>query len=97
MNIGLIDVDSHHYPNFALMRLSAWHKVHGDNVEWADAMFGSDYDRVYKSKIFTFSPDDNTPQSCVYLLNNNPFIDCLLLFRHFNADEFNTERLFKRF
>lgn len=64
MNIGLIDVDSHHYPNFALMRLSAWHKVHGDNVEWADAMFGSDYDRVYKSKIFTFSPDDCTPWNC---------------------------------
>lgn len=33
MNIGLIDVDSRHYPNFALMRLSAWHKVHGDNAE----------------------------------------------------------------
>lgn len=27
MNIGLIDVDSHHYPNFALMRLSAWQKA----------------------------------------------------------------------
>lgn len=27
--IGLIDVDSHHFPNFALMRLSAWHKAHG--------------------------------------------------------------------
>lgn len=53
MNIGLIDVDSHHYPNFALMRLSAWHKAHGDNVEWADAMFGSGYDRVNKSMIFT--------------------------------------------
>lgn len=33
MNVGLIDVDSHNYPNFALMRLSAWHKTHGDNVE----------------------------------------------------------------
>lgn len=27
-------------------------------------MFGSGYDRVYKSKIFTFSPDDNTPWGC---------------------------------
>lgn len=36
------------------------------------------------------------PQSRVYLVDNNPFIDCLLLFRHFNADGFNTERLFKR-
>lgn len=64
MNIGLIDIDGHNFPNFALMRLSVWHKAHGDNVEWADAMFGSGYDRVYKSKIFTFSPDDNTPWSC---------------------------------
>lgn len=64
MNIGLIDVDGHNFPNFALMRLSAWHKAHGNNVEWADAMFGRDYDRVYKSKIFTFSPDDNTPWGC---------------------------------
>ncbi len=64
MNIGLIDIDGHSFPNFALMRLSAWHKAHGDSVEWADAMFGSGYDRVYKSKIFTFSPDDNTPWNC---------------------------------
>lgn len=26
MNIGLIDVDGHHFPNFALMRASAFHK-----------------------------------------------------------------------
>lgn len=35
MNIGLVDVDGHNYPNFALMRISAWHKAQGDNVEWA--------------------------------------------------------------
>lgn len=64
MNIGLIDVDGHNFPNFALMRLSAWHKAHGNSVEWADAMFGSGYDRIYKSKIFTFSPDDATPWNC---------------------------------
>ena len=62
--IGLIDVDSHHYPNLALMRLSAWHKAHGDSVEWADALFGGGYDRIYKSKIFTFTPDENTPWQC---------------------------------
>lgn len=67
MKIGLIDVDGHNFPNFALMRLSAWHKAHGDSVEWADAMFGGCYDRIYKSKIFTFSPDDNTPWGCEVL------------------------------
>lgn len=26
MNIGLVDVDGHNFPNFALMRLSAYNK-----------------------------------------------------------------------
>ena len=63
MRIGLIDVDGRNFPNFALMRLSAWHKYHGDSVEWADPLFGH-YDRIYKSKIFTFSPDDTDFYDC---------------------------------
>lgn len=34
MKIGLIDVDSHNFPNLALMKISAWHKAQGDTVEW---------------------------------------------------------------
>lgn len=64
MKIGLIDVDCHNFQNFALMKLSAYHKSKGDSVEWADALFGGGYDRVYKSKIFTFSPDESTPWDC---------------------------------
>lgn len=56
MRIGLVDVDGHNFPNYALMRISAYHKAQGDNVEWAVPMFGN-YDRVYQSKIFTFTPD----------------------------------------
>lgn len=26
MNVGLIDVDGHNFPNLALMKISAWHK-----------------------------------------------------------------------
>lgn len=26
MNVGLIDVDSHNYPNLALMKISAYHE-----------------------------------------------------------------------
>lgn len=59
MRIGLVSVDSHHYPNYALMKISAYHKSKGDLVEWADPMFG-EYDKVYMSKIFTFTPDDNS-------------------------------------
>jgi hypothetical protein len=61
MNIGLIDVDGHNYPNLALMKLSAWHKARGDTVEWWWG-FGQ-YDRVYMSKVFdeTYSPDMPEP------------------------------------
>lgn len=56
MNIGIVDVDGHNFPNFALMKISAWHKSQSDNVEIALPLFGN-YDRVYQSKIFTFTPD----------------------------------------
>lgn len=61
MTIGLIDVDSHNYPNLALMKLSAWHKIQGDIVEWWWPM--GEYDRVYMSKVFdeTYSPDIPEP------------------------------------
>lgn len=57
MKIGLIDVDGHNYPNLPLMKLSAYHKSNGDSVEWYDPLLGGHYDRVYQSKVFTFSPD----------------------------------------
>lgn len=57
MHIGLIDVDSHNFPNLALMKISAWHKKRGDTVEWAFPL--AKYDIVYQSKVFddTYSPD----------------------------------------
>lgn len=62
MKIGLIDVDGHHFPNLALMRISAYHKARGDEVEWwwTDMIH---YDRVYMSKIFSnaYSPDVPEP------------------------------------
>ena len=63
MRIGLVDVDGHHFPNLALMKIAAYHKSVKDSVEWADPLFGR-CDRVYKSKVFTFSPDDDTPYAC---------------------------------
>ena len=57
MRIGLIDVDSHNFPNLALMKISAWHKAKGDEVEWCIPLMH--YDIVYQSKVFdnTYSPD----------------------------------------
>ncbi len=57
MKIGLIDVDSHNYPNLPLMKLSAWHKAQGDSVEWYEPMFSGHMDRVYMSKVFSFTAD----------------------------------------
>jgi len=58
MKIGLIDTDGHNFPNLAQMKISAYHKQLGDQVEWANS-FG-EYDKVYMSKVFTFSQDFNT-------------------------------------
>lgn len=55
MKIGLIDVDGHNFPNLALMKLSAWHKKNGDMVKWYNPF--SHYDIVYKSKVFSDTPD----------------------------------------
>lgn len=57
MKIGLIDVDGHNFPNLPLMKLSAWHKSIGDSVEWYSPMFSGHLDKVYMSKVFSFTPD----------------------------------------
>lgn len=61
MDIGLIDVDGHRFPNLALMRLSAFHKKNGDNVEWwwSDLVH---YDVVYMSKIFSSDYSRDVPE-----------------------------------
>ena len=68
MKIGLIDVDGHAkkkkwgatiYPNLALCKIARYHKQQGDDVEWAVPLFGH-YDRIYMSKVFNFTPDDNS-------------------------------------
>ena len=45
MKIGLYDVDSHNFPNLALMKISAWHKQRGDEVEFMLPLMH--YDKVY--------------------------------------------------
>lgn len=62
MRIGLLAVDSR-IPNLALMKLSTWHKAQGDTVEIASPLWG-EYDRVYRSKQFDFTPDDAAPWGC---------------------------------
>lgn len=59
MRVALIDVDGHNFPNLPLMKLSAWHKRKGDFTEWYDPLTAwiNPPDKVYMSKVFTFTPD----------------------------------------
>lgn len=61
MRVGLHDAEKAHFkhktfPNYALMKISAYHKTAGDVVEWWNPLYK--YDRVYSSKVFDFTPDD---------------------------------------
>lgn len=57
MKIGLIDIDYNgSFPNIPLMKMSAWHKSHGNYVEWY-IPFNERYDVVYVSKVFSWSDD----------------------------------------
>lgn len=57
LRVGLIDVDGHNYPNLPLMKISAWHKSQGDHVEWYSPLLSGHMDKVYMSKVFSFTPD----------------------------------------
>lgn len=61
MYVGLHDAERDYlknksFPNYALMKIAAWHKSQGDEVEWWNPLYR--YDRVYSSKVFDFTPVD---------------------------------------
>lgn len=55
--IALHDADQTNFPNLALMKLSSFHKLKGDHVEFFDP--SKTYDHVYSSSVFTFRADPN--------------------------------------
>lgn len=57
MKVRLLAPDSK-YPNYAIMKISTYHKRKGDDVAWYDHLLDfADTDILYISKIFTFSKD----------------------------------------
>lgn len=63
MRIAIHDAEADHFgtfdkfPNYALMKISAYHKSIGDSVEWFVPLDAYSYDRVYSSKVFDFTPE----------------------------------------
>lgn len=63
MIIGLHDAEQEHikrktFPNYALMKISAYHKSRGDVVEWWNPICNPKYDLVYSSKVFDFTTEN---------------------------------------
>lgn len=62
MRIAVHDADKENFsskrklfPNYALMKISAYHKSIGDTVEWWEK--SKYYDLVYSSKVFSYTPE----------------------------------------
>lgn len=61
MRIALHDAEKEHFKNkkfqnYALMKISAYHRQQGNEVEWWNPL--CKYDRIYSSKVFDFTPVD---------------------------------------
>ena len=48
------------YPNLALMKLSAYYKARGAEVEWFSPLSTGEYDQVFSSKVFTWSGSNDS-------------------------------------
>jgi len=60
--IGIIQVDGK-LPNLALMQITSYHEKRGDKVEWYNGnLFESQYDKIYASKLFSFSETPDLPK-----------------------------------
>ena len=61
MRVAIHDAEKEHlkhkiFPNLALMKISAYNKNRGNQVEWWNPLYR--YDRIYSSKVFDFTPSD---------------------------------------
>ncbi len=92
MKVGVLDVDSHNFPNLALMKLSAKHKECGDRVEWYDLLSGLDteYDIVYASKVF----DDSYTQDYQYHIYAKKIVRGGYGYDHYQMPFANYEKTF---
>jgi hypothetical protein len=60
--IGIVQVDGE-IPNLALMQVCGYHESLGDKVEWYKGnVFEGEYDKIYASKLFSFSEMPQLPE-----------------------------------
>lgn len=65
MKIGILQVDGEH-PNMALMQICGYHEGLGHDVErYKGNLFEHEYDLIYASKIFKFSPMPDLPARAI--------------------------------
>lgn len=64
MKIGVVDIDSK-IPNLALMKLSAHHKQKGHGVELTSPLFADQYDMIFASKVFDYTPMPILPECSI--------------------------------
>lgn len=63
MIIGIHDAEYEHmphkkFPNYVIMKISAYHKNLGDHIEWWNPLENEKYDRIYSSKVFDFTEEN---------------------------------------
>lgn len=75
IQIGLIDVDSHNFPNLPLMKISAYLKKLKYNVEWWFPL--KHYNALIKSRVFTdeYTTEDKTVINADYIFQGGTGYD----------------------
>lgn len=63
--IGIMQLDGK-IPNLALMKVAGYHETIGDEVEWYEGLlFAEQYNKIYASKLFSFTPMPQLPENAV--------------------------------
>ncbi len=55
MKIAIYGLDKTIFPNYALMKISTYHKDKGDKVEWYNPLWHDTFDKIYCSSVFGYS------------------------------------------
>jgi len=65
MRIGVLQLDGK-IPNLALMKIAGYHEAKGDHVErYLGNLWAGEYDRIYASKLFSFTPTHDLPEGVI--------------------------------